>query len=159
MSIPYAVSFSAYKVDNFLEKFSRFQDWCRLGYLKPLHSKDSKSELFPIYSPRKGMETIYCITYMLFNWISFPIYSPRKGMETLCNFQKKFCGFFPIYSPRKGMETIAAWIEVSEVKFLNQFPSTGITAEITAKITAKFTCNNKHTWWKCLSRPCRAGSS
>ncbi len=78
----YAVRFSGYKIDTFLKIFCVFQEVCRLEYLKPFTCKGSRSELFPITSPRKGMETQIVLPFNMIILISFPITSPRKGMET-----------------------------------------------------------------------------
>ncbi len=61
--MPYAASFPGCKIDHFLRNFYRFFGVCRLGYLKPPHSKASKSELFTNYSPSPGTETIGCREY------------------------------------------------------------------------------------------------
>jgi hypothetical protein len=50
--------FQAAKTMLFLKIFSTFSEMCRLGGLKPSPSKASRSEIFTIASPRKGMETL-----------------------------------------------------------------------------------------------------
>ena len=58
MSKSYAPKVSADKIHHFVRKFFHFSEVCRNGYLKPLPSKLSRSELFPNQLPRKGMETV-----------------------------------------------------------------------------------------------------
>ena len=139
MSIAYPVRVSSDKNHSFLEKFIHFFGVCRLGYLKCHLCKGSRSELFPIPLPRKGMET-WASTVLDPTASSFPIPLPRKGMETR-NVKSLPFGFvlsfrylcpergwkllvfplfappnvvFPIPLPRKGMETNTNRIDLSD---------------------------------------------
>jgi hypothetical protein len=56
--MPYTVSISASKINEFQEIFSLFSEVRRFGYLKPLLYIVSRSEPFPKPLPREGMETI-----------------------------------------------------------------------------------------------------
>jgi hypothetical protein len=55
--MPYTVSISASKINEFQEIFSLFSKVRCFGYLKPLLYIVSRSEPFPKPLPRKGMET------------------------------------------------------------------------------------------------------
>ena len=102
--MPYTVSISASKINEFQEIFSLFSEVRRFGYLKPLLYIVSRSEPFPKPLPREGMETTRIGRDRKAGSQLSKTTSPRGDGNT-ARIKPLFPSCFPKPLPREGMET------------------------------------------------------
>ena len=97
----------------FSKKFLHFFGVCRLGYLKCPLCKASRSELFPIPLPRKGMETLLLLQTGANSLPTFQYLCPERGWKPFgINAACAGDGSFQYLCPERGWKHFYLFLEL-----------------------------------------------